>query len=317
MNDITLHLESYPSFNKLDVSAKTHVLEDMSTFVEKGKKEKWLIDYDELTIKTIIGQGAQSLVFDSLWRNSLVAVKKPKNKKLITLKDLMKEIEILSSLRHPRLVQFMGVAFDNNNHVPFIIMEKIPGTTLQDVLDNKYYSFKRGSKTHIIQQLIDVLLFLHNCKPPIIYRDLKPDNIMLDIQQQNIKLTDFGLSRFMPETDEYYLTGETGTVRYMAPEVYKKEPYDLNVDVYSLGLIIYYLSAREKPFIHYNTETIGVYFKTPDLLFSTQKVKQKNLRTLINHCIEKNPKLRWNIDAVSKYMLDYSIKKEYQSCSIA
>ncbi len=317
MNDIAIDLESYPSFNRLNTAEQECVIDDMATFVEKGKKEKWLIDYHELSITSMIGQGAQSLVFDCSWRNSRVAVKKPKKKRLRTLKDIMKEIEILSSLRHPRLVQFMGVTFDKD-HVPFLIMEKIPGTTLQDVLDNKYRSFKQGQKTNIIQQLVDVLSFLHNCKPPIIYRDLKPDNIMLELQQQNIKLTDFGLSRFMPETADYSLTGETGTVRYMAPEVYNNQPYYLNVDIYSLGLIMYYLSTREKPFVDYTTETIGVYFKTPDLFFSTRKVKEKNLRSLINHCIEKNPELRWDINAVSKFMNEYCDKsKEQHSCLIA
>jgi len=315
MNEITFDLESYPSFNKLEIIEQNCVRDDMASFVEKGKKEKWLIDYEEITVKSIIGQGAQSLVFDCVWRNSLVAVKKPKNKRLRTLKDIMKEIEILSSLRHPRLVQFMGVAFDKD-YVAYLIMEKIPGNTLQDVLDNKYCSFKRGQKMNIIQQLVDVLLFLHDCKPSIIYRDLKPDNIMVD--HQNIKLTDFGLSRFMPDASDYSLTGETGTVRYMAPEVYKNEPYDLKVDVYSLGLIMYYLATREKPFIDYTTETIGVYFRTADLFFSTRKVKEKNLRSLINHCIEKNPELRWDVHTVSKYMANFTDdSKDVQMCLVA
>ena len=121
---------------------------------------------------------------------------------------------------------------------------------------------------------------------------------MID-KQYNLKLTDFGLSRFMPDDEGYKLTGETGTIRYMAPEVYLGKEYDLKVDVYSLGLIIYNIYTRIIPFEGYNTETIKLYFTKPDLIFSTEKIKDKKLRYIINMCIQKNPDNRWDINKLS------------------
>ena len=83
------------------------------------------------------------------------------------------------------------------------------------------------------------------------------------------------------------LSGGTGTVRHMAPVVYNNEKYDLTVDVYSLGLIIYYLYTNEKPFRDYSIETIKLFFNT-DLILSTEKSAQKILKVLlINVSINK------------------------------
>ena len=85
----------------------------------------------------------------------------------------------------------------------------------------------------------------------------------------------------------------------MAPEVYLGNNYDLKVDVYSLGLIIYNIYTRIIPFEGYNTETIKLYFTKPDLIFSTEKIKDKKLRYIINMCIQKNPDNRWDINKLS------------------
>ena len=113
-------------------------------------------------------------------------------------------------------------------------------------------------ESKLLLKLINVIKFLHSCKPAVIYRDLKPENIMID-KFYNVKLTDFGLCRFMPETEPYKMTGTTGTIRYMAPEVYFGKYYDLSADVYSLGVIIYYVFSGSRPFLDYNTQTIGTY----------------------------------------------------------
>ena len=133
-------------------------------------------------------------------------------------------------------------------------------------------------------QLINVIKFLHSCKPAVIYRDLKPENIMID-KFYNVKLTDFGLK----------MTGTTGTIRYMAPEVYFGQYYDLSADVYSLGLIIYYVFSGSRPFLDYNTQTIGTYFTNPDLLFSTKLVKDRRVRSTKCSIVETLAPLSFDI----------------------
>jgi|TARA_B110000259_G_C13904774_1_gene358352 serine/threonine protein kinase len=112
----------------------------------------------------------------------------------------------------------------------------------------------------------------------------------------NVKLTDLGLSRHMPETSAYKLTGGTGTIRYMAPEVYLGKHYNLKADVYSLGFILYYIFTGVKPFNQYNTGTIRTYMENTDLVHSLDNVKHTEWRNIITHCIKKDVEQRWDIN---------------------
>tara|TARA_Y100000389_G_scaffold8259_1_gene7841 strand:+ start:129 stop:1259 length:1131 start_codon:yes stop_codon:yes gene_type:complete len=293
-------LSKYPSFQHLENKKQNELIKKINDTIKKGKTEKWLIDDVELEIQyPPIARGSGSFIHNCIWRDSTIVIKRPNTKKVSLLKDLFKEIDIWSTLRHPNLVQFLGISFNREMNDFYILMEKIDGINLKQFINNKHDSnISNNNKFYICRQLINVIKFIHLCNPPVIYRDLKPENIMID-KQYNLKLTDFGLSRFMPDDEGYKLTGETGTIRYMAPEVYLGKEYDLKVDVYSLGLIIYNIYTRIIPFEGYNTETIKLYFTKPDLIFSTEQIKDKKLRYIINMCIQKNPDNRWDINKLS------------------
>ena len=222
-------------------------------------------------------------------------VKKPITNNVTNLIDFLKEIQICSTLRHPNLVQFLGISFNSSEVV--ILFEKIEGSNLEDFISNKNSMISNNLQKHFVSALITTFKFLHNCNPPIIYRDLKPANILVD-KFFNIKLTDFGLSKyFQNETNEaYLLSGETGTIRYMAPEVFNNQKYNLKVDVYSLGLIIYYIYTLTRPFNEYSVESMKTYFQQEDLILSTKKIKSQTIKSLVNKCIDKNPQQRIDIN---------------------
>tara|TARA_B100001093_G_C26517411_1_gene880234 strand:- start:101 stop:799 length:699 start_codon:yes stop_codon:yes gene_type:complete len=209
--------------------------------------------------------------------------------------EFLKEIQICSTLRHPNLVQFLGISFNSTEIL--ILFEKIIGSNLEDFINNKNSMLSSNIQKHITSQLITTFKFLHNCNPPIIYRDLKPANILID-KTICVKLTDFGLSKyFQNETNEaYLLSGETGTIRYMAPEVFNNQKYNLKVDVYSLGLIIYFIYTMTKPFNEYTVDSMKFYFQQEDLILSTNKIKSKNIQNIVNKCINKNPQERIDIN---------------------
>lgn len=90
----------------------------------------------------------------------------------------------------------------------------------------------------------------------IIYRDVKPDNIGFDVRGE-VKVFDFGLAKElhaneMNEDGNYNLTGFTGSIRYMAPEVAKSQPYCQLADVYSFGILLWHIFSNEPPFITYS-----------------------------------------------------------------
>lgn len=91
----------------------------------------------------------------------------------------------------------------------------------------------------------------------VIYRDLKSENIGFD-SNDTLKIFDFGLSKELHAQDAlddgtYKLTGETGSMRYMSPEVYKSETYNISADIYSFGMVFWEILALEKPFEEYST----------------------------------------------------------------
>ena len=315
-NDNFNKLANYPSFQHLEYVDQKVLVDKITDIFKKGSDERWLVSEDEIKIGNKIGEGSNSVIHDCQWRGLNIVVKMTKTNKLDLLNVLLKEIDVWSGLRHPNLVQFLGFSYSFKNNEFMILMEKIDGVNLRELVERKMSNISNHQKYHICMQLINVIKFLHSCKPPVIYRDLKPENIMID-KFYNVKLTDFGLSRFMPETEPYMMTGTTGTIRYMAPEVYFGQYYDLSADVYSLGLIIYYVFSGSRPFLDYNTQTIGTYFTNPDLLFSTKLVKERKIRSIINNCIEKDYKERWDINVLWSSFMDVMCGGNQNGCLLS
>lgn len=167
--------------------------------------------------------------------------------------ELLHEIDLLSSLRHPDLVMFLGACIDQ--HLPIMcVTEYLPGGDLE-----RYFMAQRKSHDVVVwrpglRQVLDwssavgrALSFLH-CRD-VVHRDLKPLNLLLT-KHLEIKVSDFGISRLMARRDAqgYSMTGGVGSWRYMAPEVLRHQAYDEKVDIYAYGLIIYFMSSGKAPF---------------------------------------------------------------------
>lgn len=298
-----LSLNKHPSFGQLSQEGKNSLVNLIQKIREDGASGYWLISPSELEINNLpFANGSFSTVHDCVWRGGNVAIKKPRYNKITNLAEFLREIEVWSTIRHPNLVQFMGASFDESKEEIYIIMEKINGHNLKQCIGK----LNLNKKYVLINQLIALFKFLHNCNPPIIYRDLKPENILID-NNNNIKLSDFGLSKHYItdgdgdgegdcNNDNYLMTPQTGTLRYMAPEVFFNRPYNLKVDIYSLGLIIYFIITNENPFNSYSKKDIESYFNTDDSMFSTRKINNKEIRTIINNCINKDVAERWDIN---------------------
>jgi serine/threonine protein kinase len=109
----------------------------------------------------------------------------------------------------------------------------------------------KRTKVLYATQLAQGMNYLHTCKPPIIHRDLKPANLLID-HAGTLKIADFGLSKVRAdpakkETKTFIMTGETGSYRFMAPEVFRHEDYTETVDIYSYAMIFFYLMVGRPP----------------------------------------------------------------------
>lgn len=184
-----------------------------------------------------IGRGAESEVFichdiklQSNW--AMKRIRKGKFK----LDDCYREVNILKDLRHPNLP--IVIDFFEDDEFVYIIRDYIEGCSLKDhILLNGPLDFDELKR--FMREMIDIIDYLHNRKNPIIYRDIKPENIIRD-PKGKFYLIDFGITRVYKhnhDSDTVYM----GTKGYAAPELYARAQSDQRTDIYALGATIYYV----------------------------------------------------------------------------
>ncbi|WP_186580091.1 protein kinase domain-containing protein [Aquibacillus kalidii] len=201
-----------------------------------------------------IGRGGMSIVYlamDNRLNKSLVVKdirKRANSNNELLLNSLVVEANMLKKLDHGALPKIYDI-IESEGDI-YVVMDYIEGQSLKERL-NKDETIPVKEVIEWAKQLSDVLGYLHSRKPnPIIYRDMKPDNIMLT-PDGKIKLIDFGIAREF-KTDNNTDTTNLGTKGYAAPEQVSGQQTDARTDIYSLGVTLYHLitgkSLSEPPF---------------------------------------------------------------------
>src|SRR5699024_1422102 len=173
---------------------------------------------------------------DRMWA---VKVSNVSNKLSRKLRD---ETKLLSELDHqnlPRIVDF----FTSDQYF-YLVMEYVDGVVLSDYFIAESQSLPTTKILDIAIQLCTVIHYLHKQEDPIIYRDLKPANIMIQ-HDGTIKLIDFGIARKFRQ-NQLSDTVRIGTVGFAAPEQFEKQQTDQRTDIFSLGAVMYYLFTGGK-----------------------------------------------------------------------
>lgn len=190
-----------------------------------------------------LGQGgtaqvllAENIVLGNIWAIKVI----PKNSQWISRQ--MDEVDILKRLSHPMLPRIADLLDDNDNL--YIVMDYFSGSNLMDILQKE----GRISEKVLVEwtyELIDVLKYLHDRNPPVIYRDLKPSNIIVD-DSGRLRLIDFGTAMLHRE-DKCEDTIYIGTQGYAAPEQYGNGRSDQRTDLYNLGMTLVHLATGVHP----------------------------------------------------------------------
>lgn len=194
---------------------------------------------DRYQIEAVIGEGGMGKVYRASDR------KLPGKKwavKSIRCFDgqapLPQEIELLTRLQHPQLPHIVDWFGPDEAGTVYIVMDLIEGQTLQSYFERKGMVFTFKEILTFVMQLCDCLAYLHTLDPqPIVYRDLKPSNVMIDHSGQ-LRLIDFGISQSAQTSEPL----KAGTKGFAAPEQYERGlSEDQRTDLYNLGAITYYM----------------------------------------------------------------------------
>lgn len=226
--------------------------------------------------------------------------RKPAGTFLSGVVDLAMEVKYLAVIQHPHIIKMRAVSSSHPcSDTYFIILDR-----LYETLTDRIATWKKSSKklrgfgtavrrlsvggagklknekeAFLAERLLvahdisSALSFLHGNK--IVYRDIKPDNIGFDIRG-DVKIFDFGLAKELSEcyrvegTDLFKLTKRCGSPRYMAPEVFKGQPYNQFVDVHGFSLMLWQIIECTTPFDNYSYDRLH------------EEVMERNLRPPIN-----------------------------------
>ncbi|WP_096186969.1 serine/threonine protein kinase [Evansella halocellulosilytica] len=202
--------------------------------------------FDKYEVIQVIGSGGMSTVYlvkelanpEQKW-----AVKVAKMERKISQR-LVSEAKLLSELDHPMLPKIADFFSSDHDEYFFLVQEFVNGQTVYDKFEKQDGLMNEADVIELGLQLCEVFRYLHTQSPPVIYRDLKPSNVMIS-DRNEVKLIDFGIARRHHSGKEKD-TLRIGTVGFAAPEQFEKKQSDERTDIFSLGAFMYYLLTGGK-----------------------------------------------------------------------
>ncbi|KAK9757414.1 hypothetical protein RND81_01G161300 [Saponaria officinalis] len=209
----------------------------------QGEPGNWEIDRRLLKIGEKIASGSCGDLYRGVYLGQDVAIKVLKSEHLSEASEdeFAQEVAILRQVNHENVVRFIGACTKSPNLC--IVTEYMPGGSLYNYL---HRNRKNVKLSELLKFAIDVskgMEYLHHSN--IIHRDLKTANLLMDTLQ-TVKVADFGVARFLHQ--EGVMTAETGTYRWMAPEVINHHPYDQKADVFSFAIVLWELATAKVPY---------------------------------------------------------------------
>ncbi|KAE8883530.1 hypothetical protein PF005_g26239 [Phytophthora fragariae] len=265
--------------------------------VDKNEiKAEWKLDLNEVRLEKAVGSGRSGSTYSAWWRGTHVAAKvvdSSTNTQAVgeeLLNEFHREVAVVSKLRHPNIVLFLGAAINPPRYC--LVFEFMENGTLTDLI-----RARRGPIDffRLAAEMAMGMNYLHLCS--IMHRDLKSGNVLID-SHGTAKISDFGLSCVLEIGSSSDLTAETGTYRWMAPEVIRHEPYSSKADVYSFGVVLWELLARDQPFRGLTPIQAAFAVARQQMRPALPRQTPLKIGELIEHCWHHDPARRPDFGAI-------------------
>ncbi len=251
-DDDEFDLDSFdPSEFDLNIDEKKSIkkVEEPPKKTSNGLLSPEAILQNRYKITKLIGQGGMGAIYladDTRFSNRVCVIKEmldhftDEEQRAIATTNFLREADMLSSMHHEGIPEVYDRFSEGNRH--YLVMEYIQGIDLEQKLEQASEPFDEKSVLNWATQICDILSYMHNQKPPIIYRDMKPANIILN-KSGKIYMVDFGIARFFNPIKKGTMVGTQG---YAPPEQYRglMEPRS---DLFALGATIHHLLTNRDP----------------------------------------------------------------------
>ncbi|KAI3431982.1 uncharacterized protein J3R85_007640 [Psidium guajava] len=255
--------------------------------VSSEGKDVWEIDVNVLGFEKKIASGSYGELYKGTFLSQDVAIKALRSEHLnkAMQREFAQEVYIMRKIRHKNIVQFIGACTRPPRLC--IVTEYMSGGSLFDFLHKQNDVLKLSTVLRLAIDVSKGMNYLH--KNNIIHRDLKAANLLMD-ENEVVKIADFGIARV--QTQSGVMTAETGTYRWMAPEVIEHRPYDHKADVFSFGIVLWELLTGKLPYEDLTPlqAAIGVVHK--GLRPTIPERTHPELEKLLNKCWERESSLR-------------------------
>ncbi|RLN52158.1 hypothetical protein BBP00_00009705 [Phytophthora kernoviae] len=272
----------------------------MARFFKKASAKPQ--DFAEVQLGKPVGSGRSGSTYSAHWCGRHVAAKvvdisssKTETLAQDLLKELRREEQVTSNLRHPKIVQFLGSFNEPPRYC--LVFEYMDGGALSNVVRAKkgpLLDFFRLAK-----DMAEGMAYLHNNS--VMHRDLKSSNVLL-AADGTAKISDFGLSCVMELGRSADLTAETGTYGWMAPEVIRHEPYSSKADVYSYAVVLWELLAKDIPFKGQTPMQTAMAVAEQHMRPGLPQKTPPKIAELIEHCWNQDPTKRPEFSAIMQVL---------------
>ncbi|CAL1355461.1 unnamed protein product [Linum trigynum] len=247
----------------------------------------WEIDARLLKYEYKVASGPYGDTYKGTFCSQDVAIKHFRAEHLCKKlqKEFAQEVFIMRKVRHKNVVQFIGACTRRPNLC--IVTEFMSGGSMYDHLHKRKECFNLQSLLRVAVDVSRGMNYLH--RNNIIHRDLKAANLLVD-ENGVVKVADFGVARVQDRSG--VMTAETGTYRWMAPEVIEHKPYNHKADVFSFGVMLWELLTGKVPYDNLTPLQAAVGVVQQGLRPSIPKNTHPKLVELLDRCWDRDPCLR-------------------------
>ncbi|KAL7082894.1 hypothetical protein ACP275_14G129300 [Erythranthe tilingii] len=293
--------KSWPSSHSMPRLSEKEKIEIKCEFdqlaIPNDGTDVWEIDPQNLKFESKVASGSYGDLYKGTYCSQDVAIKILKTERLNTelQKEFAQEVYIMRKIRHKNVIQFIGACTKPPNLC--IVTEFMSGGSVYDYLHKQKGSFKLPGLLKVAIDISKGMNYLHQNN--IIHRDLKAANLLMD-ENEVVKVGDFGVARVKAQTG--VMTAETGTYRWMAPEVIEHKPYDHKADIFSFGVVLWELLTGKLPYDYLTPLQAAVGVVQKGLRPTIPKNTHPKLSDLLEKCWQKDPSLRPDFSQVTEIL---------------